>query len=456
MSLGSRSAPAFSLLRQQSRYPFNVHHLVCSRSSPVVRAHPRSGTLASHTGASTRHASSYYPHLEQQSKKGVKIGHVFAVLALVGAGATAFGLYDFYQSFKQYPSQVRQHLRQALRAVNDGAFERAHTSFKQAYDATIALASENKLGGTREQAVLRTSGIGIKWAAMWEQAGQLGRAIQAYEQTLQDVLKLSSGAQEPSRIETMRAVAIAMKLGDCLVAVGGKDALKAAEERYTFCVDEMMRINLSPNQRERVKQEMETGQAAPSSSVENDRRDEDLGLPEWSNKVELVAGMERLAELYARQGNIEYARPLFQNAIAQLLPPPVKGARPAPPPPVAQRCHAATLMNNLASALVTEPSPSASAIDESARWARQSLTTANQCRKEAEKSRSGKMVPFQQWEDAECALSAIVSSFNMGKLAEMSGDKTSAKSWFSKSLALANKVGSRDGAEQSKEALRRL
>ncbi|KAK4051190.1 hypothetical protein OIV83_003012 [Microbotryomycetes sp. JL201] len=446
MTLGTRSPPALALIRQRACQlppgrPLNV-------SSRPLLARP-SRTIG------TRHYANYYPHLEQTPKKGVKIGHLFAALALVGAAATAFGLYDFYQSFKQYPSDVRQHLRQALRAVNDGAFERAHTSFKQAYDATVSLANVNQLGTSREQALMRMSGIGIKWAAMWEQAGQLGRAIQVYELALQDVLKLSSGAQEPSKAETMRAVAIAMKLGDCLVAVGGKDAIKAAEERYTFCVEEMMRMNLSPVQRERVKAEMETGQARPAEGVASDRPDDDLALPEWSNKVELVAGMERLAELYARQGNIEYARPLFQNAIAQLLPPPAKGVKPTPPP-VAQRCHAATLMNNLASALVIDPSPSASAIDESARWARQSLSTANQCRKEAEQSRKGQVVPFHQWEDSECSLSAIVSSFNLGKLAEMSGDKASAKSWFNKSLALANKIGSRDGAEQSREALRRL
>ncbi|KAK4056924.1 hypothetical protein OIO90_002174 [Microbotryomycetes sp. JL221] len=409
-----------------------------------------------------RHYSSYYPHLEQPQKKGVKLGHVFAVLAL--AGATAFGLYDFYQSFKQYPTDVRNHLRQALRAINDGGFERASTSFKLAYDKCVELcqADSTALGKTRQERVMRTSGVGIRWAAMWEQAGEVARAIQVYEQTLQDVLQAINNASaatasdEPTKQETMRAVAIAMKVGDCLVAVGSKDALKAAEERYTFCVEEMMRMNLSPQQRDRVKLEMETGQPAPETTLSKGTNPDDIDLPEWANKTELVAGMERLGELYARQGNIEYARPLLQSAIAQLLPPPTKGAAKTTTLPISQRCHAATLMNNLASALVSEPSPSAQAIDESARWARQSLTTSNQCRKEAEQSRKGKTVPFNQWEDAECALSAIVSSFNMGKLAEMSDDKASAKGWFNKSLALANKIGSRDGAEQSREALRRL
>lgn len=77
-------------------------------------------------------------------------------------------------------------------------------------------------------------------------------------------------------------------------------------------------------------------------------------------------------------------------------------------------------MNNLSNAIVSAASPSATAIDESARWARQSLTVANGVRKEAEKARAGKVVPLLEREEAECEMVAIVGSYNLGKLSEVS------------------------------------
>lgn len=135
---------------------------------------------------------------------------------------------------------------------------------------------------------------------------------------------------------------------------------------------------------------------------------------------------------------LRFAQPLLQQAIAILLPPPPKeGPRPAPPP-IGNQCHAATLvrsslancpdggltgfldqMNNLSSALVAAPSPSQQAIEASARWARQSLTIANGCRKEADAKRGGKDVPLVEREERECELTAIVSSYNLGKLSEV-------------------------------------
>lgn len=76
-------------------------------------------------------------------------------------------------------------------------------------------------------------------------------------------------------------------------------------------------------------------------------------------------------------------------------------------------------MNNLSSALVAAPSPSQQAIEASARWARQSLTIANGCRKEADAQRGGKDVPLVEREERECELTAIVSSYNLGKLSEV-------------------------------------
>lgn len=77
-------------------------------------------------------------------------------------------------------------------------------------------------------------------------------------------------------------------------------------------------------------------------------------------------------------------------------------------------------MNNLSSTLVSAPSPSAEAIDQASRWARQALSVSNQCRKEADKARSAKVVPLAEREEQECELVAVVGSYNLGKLSEVS------------------------------------
>ena len=142
-----------------------------------------------------------------------------------------------------------------------------------------------------------------------------------------------------------------------------------------------------------------------------------------------------------------------------------------------------TQMNNLSSALVSDPSPTAAAIDDAARWARQSLTVATSSRKEADKTRGGRSVPLPEREDHECEMVAVVGAFNLGRLSEVScrrsggglsadvgmlmegvnglgtqlaKDRKSAKAWFEKALQQSVRIGSREGVEQARDALRRL
>ena len=82
-------------------------------------------------------------------------------------------------------------------------------------------------------------------------------------------------------------------------------------------------------------------------------------------------------------------------------------------------------MNNLSSALVAAASPTKAEIEASAKWAKQSLVVANGCRREAAHKRGDKskdktmQVPLADKEERECELTAIVSSYNLGKLCEV-------------------------------------
>lgn len=143
-------------------------------------------------------------------------------------------------------------------------------------------------------------------------------------------------------------------------------------------------------------------------------------------------------------------------------------------------------MNNLSSALVSAATPDAASIEASAKWAKQSLVVANGCRREAAHKRGDKSkdqsyeVPLAEKEERECELTAIVSSYNLGKLCEvclrlarvlpsislmtlpplaptqLSKDSVEAEQWFVQSGRHASRLGLRDAAIQADEAIRRL
>lgn len=77
-------------------------------------------------------------------------------------------------------------------------------------------------------------------------------------------------------------------------------------------------------------------------------------------------------------------------------------------------------MNNLSSALVQSPSPTAANIDQASRWARQALTVAAQCRQEGDLNRKGVQVALADREEVECEMVAVVGTYNLGKLSEVS------------------------------------
>jgi hypothetical protein len=224
-------------------------------------------------------------------------------LTQTGLSATSYGLYQFYQSFTAYPSPVRAHLRSALRSQSTSSYPRADTSFAAAYDLALDLASRGELG-TAEQALMRTTGIVIRWGGMWEEAGELDKAVEVYEKGFEECRRVIEEVQA-GRKEVMRGVAIAMKIGDLWMMQGGSEVEKEkeAEKKYVFCVEEMMRLNMSKEQLEKVGQEMEHGEAAVKAEPEGGQEETDL--PAWASQVELVAGLERLGDLYARMEKVE-------------------------------------------------------------------------------------------------------------------------------------------------------
>lgn len=269
---------------------------------------------------------------------------------------------------------MRSKLRAALRAQSAGEYERSSTFFQAAYSLAQDLFATGELGASREEAVLRLTGIAVRWGAMWESTAEYARAIDAYDTGFQPVAAVVEGHKlegqaEPSRAEVMRGAGIAMKLGDLWVRVGGPEANSEAERYYTWSVQELMRLSLTGEQKDKVRAEMAAQEAPVAAGTAAEKAtkvdaDEETKLPNWVSEVELVAVMERLGELYSRMGKIEcvssshylsrtdscspasdrLATPLLQQAIAMLFPPPPKQGPKPPMPPIPQRCHASTLV----------------------------------------------------------------------------------------------------------------
>lgn len=219
-----------------------------------------------------------------------------------GLSATTYGLYQFYTTFTTFPNTtshpIRSHLRAALRSASTSSYPRASTSFEKAYALALELASRGDFG-TPEEALMKTTGIAVKWGGMWEDAGERGKARECYELGWREVVRLLEGQENEGEKEVMRGVAIAIKIGDLWVEEGSKGD-REAEKYYVWCVEEMMKLGMSEAQKNKVDEEVIHGIVA-----EKDAEDKGMELPKWLGNVELVAGFERLGELYARAGNTE-------------------------------------------------------------------------------------------------------------------------------------------------------
>lgn len=285
----------------------------------------------------------------------------------------------------------------------------------------VELNEQGKLSSDHVAALNMCTGIAAQWGSVWETtAGGRAKAVEAYRKGYQLVMRFlqrydSTLTAAQKEIVVTRGASLATKIGDLYV---DERLDEKAEPYYVWSIEQLMKLSLTDQQKEAVRQEMETGQ--PAAATQPDQQEQ--GVPAWLRSAELVSGFERLGELYIRQRKVDLAQPLLQQAVVALYPPPPKdGSKRKPPPPIQNRCHAATVMNNLSSSYVLDASPSAEAIDAASRWARQALTVANACRKEAEKKRnatSSQSTEFSQREDRECELVAVVGAYNLGKLAE--------------------------------------
>ncbi|KAG1745262.1 hypothetical protein EDB19DRAFT_1693509 [Suillus lakei] len=382
----------------------------------------------------------------QSATGGVRVSKLFTALLALGIGATGLGLYEFYTSFTLWPEQVRGDLRAGIKARNQGDLSLSERYITRAFQTALSLPYQT----FAPDPYLKLSGI----TSLLSEVASDRRSREA----LQIVWELGAGPSKqhsplpdgpdpektPSAVvdeapgwssctlsneERLRRVALAYKLGQ----LASERDVDEEEKWLIWAVEEVLRLSGLGVTNANLDMNTKVRENSGSSALE------ELELPSWMSKTDLGAPLEALGALYAKKGKIEYAMPLYLQAISLLLPPKANNV------PIEDRCRAAQLMNNL-----SEIRAQAEA------WARQALGIIERAQTQP---RSSQLFGWGQPADdgrevCEQALGVVL--FNLGSLREISSDLDGARELFEKSAEQCSKVGIREGVVEAQEALRRV
>lgn len=389
----------------------------------------------------------------QSTTGGVRVSKLFTALLALGVGATGLGLYEFYTSFTLWPEQVRGDLRAGIKARNQGDLSLSERYITRAFQTALSLPYQTfapdpylKLSGIAsllsEVASDRRSREALQIA--WE----LGAGPSEPHSPLPDAEKTSSGVTEGapgwssytlSNEERLRRVALAYKLGQ----LSSERDVDEEEKWLIWAVEEVLRLSVLGMTHANSDMNTKTHENSESSALE------ELELPSWMSKTDLGAPLEALGALYAKKGRIEYAMPLYLQAISLLLPPKANNV------PIEDRCRAAQLMNNLSELIMRRP-PTPEVRAQAEAWARQALGIIERAQAQPRSSRwFGWGQPADDGREV-CEQALGVVLFNLGSLREMSSDLDGARKLFEKSAEQCGKVGIREGVVEAQEALRRV
>lgn len=367
-----------------------------------------------------------------------RVSTVFTALLVFGAGATALGLYQFYKSFTLWPKELRDDLRAGIKARNHGDLNLSERYLTRAYQTALSMPPSI----LSPFPYLKLSGI----AAVLAEVSPERKAREVLEDVWNrggDPLKGSSADDWTSYAladeERIRRVAVAYKLAE-LSHERDED-----EKWLVWAVEEVLKLAGAGMQ----KRPVDTGDSTDAQSQSAQVILAELKLPPWMSKDDLGAPLAALGNVYARKGELEYAMPLYLQAISLLLPPGMQNVS------IQDRCEAAQLMNNLSELIMRRP-PTPEIRHQAEAWARKALDVIEV---------TGKMpLPRSGWfsyfEDTSarstCDQVLGVVLFNIGMLREMDSDKKAARALFEKSAQQCGRVGMDEGVLQANEALRRV
>ncbi|KZT01242.1 uncharacterized protein LAESUDRAFT_664358 [Laetiporus sulphureus 93-53] len=362
-----------------------------------------------------------------------RVSTVFGALIALGVASTAFGIYKFYQMFTMWPKELRADLRAGIKAKYQGNYKLSEQYLRKAYDKALSL----PLSVFSPAPHLKLSGLAIALASVIEDDD---RPQPAYEVYVDALARIQSAKESLTGRERMRAVALASKLGEMAETY---QLPVAEEERWlTWAVEELLHIVRDEGGNGTLAVEGMEGKGEHEGQEKEPVMLAELDLPPWVTKTDLGAPLEALGRFYSRGGNVEYAVPLYLQAISILVPP-TSSKRSST---IEERCRGAQLMNNLAE-LAIRDEPTATKRKQAEAWARQGLATIEKTKASARGDEEGLML-------CEEALAAVL--FNLGSLLEMDGDVKQSKELYKQSLEQARNIKMREGVIEAQAALRRL
>ncbi|KDQ58446.1 hypothetical protein JAAARDRAFT_176397 [Jaapia argillacea MUCL 33604] len=377
--------------------------------------------------------------------------------------------YEFFSSFNIWPSEVRSDLRAGIKAKHQGDLALSERFLRRALDTALSL----PVNTFSPEPYLKISGIAISLAEVLESNNRPKEAYEVYENILSRLQKalvfgqelqsqrLHSGVRVSSDTENedvvkegeeeelmltgperLRAISIASKLGE--MAETYQQPLEEEEKWLTWAVEELLRT-LRDSQRHPHLPSPDNQEHRKSNEEKEEQEVKlvlsDLDLPHWVRKTDIGAPIEALGAFYAKSGKLEYAMPLYLQAVSLLIPPP--GSHHVASPE--DTCRAAQLMNNL-SELIMRGKPTPQALHQAEAWAQQALGTI---RKTESKARDpGQLAVCEQ------ALGAVL--FNLASFSEMRDDREKARELFTASWEQSKHVKSQEGILEARAALRRL
>ncbi|KAG6808830.1 hypothetical protein H0H92_002744 [Tricholoma furcatifolium] len=282
---------------------------------------------------------------------------------------------------------------------------------------------------------LKTSGIAVLLASVLESAGKDEEAYNVYLDTLAH-LQQAGIDDELSGPEKLRAIAISYKLGE----MASEMQKREDEERHlVWAVEAILKSIFRLGEREENTNHIpETVSSLPHDPNTRTMISE-LSLPEWATKTDIAAPLEALGAFYAEAGRVDFAMPLYLQAISVLVPSPPQESTDE------ERCRGAQLMANLSELIIRDhPKPSEDILRQAEAWAVQGLHITMQA-----KDKLSTVNPT-------CELAFAVALFNVAALRRMAGDHEEAKRLFKLSLKQSQTIGLQTGVEHAEQALQEL
>ncbi|KAL8756667.1 MAG: hypothetical protein Q9199_002788 [Rusavskia elegans] len=341
----------------------------------------------------------------------------FATFCIVSAAIGLVYANYLYQTyiigeFAAFPEPVARKLRRALYYSNyDIQPENALKYYKQA----LVAAEEIGMDPFSDEIF----GVKFQLASFFEnQIHQPRMAIEVLERVRQYCLdwERELGGEPKNRGKRTRVlgqcVRMSVKLGELYAAPEIMES-EHAEESLVWAVTTLLK--------EQSRREQEGV------------RDEE---GEWMNAEEIGGALESLATHYSERQQHYLASPLYLQAISLIS---------------KSNCHTVVLMNNLATSLLLQRTPSTpydppsdpNALLANARqWAQKALETAD-------------AIPLPD-KSRECDEGCAVAMYNLGEFANLEGDVREARRWFEKGRERAKGGGFGEGVRRCEEGLRGL